>query len=101
MSDVAYIFISSLVYVGLKAGQQQNVNHEKYKWVLPLSVLMSLCEFMIISIVAKESIWLFIPMGIGAGLGCMGAMWFHKYLRNNSSDLLQMVKDWIKLKVNK
>lgn len=77
------IFFSSLLYVGLKSFQQQSVTHEKYLWITPVSMAMAFCEFMIIGIVAQQNFWLFIPMGVGSGLGCMAAMHFHKKLRGH------------------
>lgn len=77
---MAYVlaFLSSFVFVGLKSWQQLNVVHRKYKWILPTSMAMALCEVYVVSTVAKNGWgWIALAIGVGAGLGSMGATWAH------------------------
>lgn len=94
-------FCLNMGYIALKCFQQLSVQHDKHGWIIPVSLSMAACEVFTTKLIVANSVWIFIPLGVGGGLGCMGAMWFHKYLRNNSSDLLQRTKDWIKLRGNK
>lgn len=71
-------FIVSFVYIYLKAWQQINVIHQKYINVLPVSLMMALCEVSIIALVVRDSLWMFIPIGLGGGLGCMLSMKINK-----------------------
>lgn len=70
-------FFISFFYIYLKAWQQINVIHKRYKMVPVVSLLMAICEVATIGLVVHTSFWLFIPIGIGGGLGCMSAMWKH------------------------
>ena len=71
-------FCVSFVYVALKAMQQQNVVFGEYIWVMPVSVLMALCEVTIIVLIVRNTWLVALPIGIGAGLGAMIAMYAHK-----------------------
>lgn len=72
-------FASSFVFVFLKALQQLNVAHGNYPWVLPTSMCMAACEGYTVVALAKQGWgWIVLPIGIGAGLGAMLAMSFHK-----------------------
>jgi len=64
-------FAVSFIYIYLKAWQQINVMHKNYKAVPLVSMLMALCEVLTIGLVVKTSFWMFIPIGIGGGLGCI------------------------------
>lgn len=75
-------FLISTTYVFVKAFQQQNVIHQEYKWVLPVSFIMAACEVSIIGMVAwNKSFWMIIPIGLGGGIGCMTSMYIHKLMR--------------------
>lgn len=84
MSDLtvyAGVFWASFVYVGLRAFQQKNVTGDKYGWVLPTSMGMAVVDVFLISTLAKHGVSLVVvPLGIGAGLGCIAAMALHNYL---------------------
>ncbi|QDP59278.1 MAG: hypothetical protein Tp136SUR676911_17 [Prokaryotic dsDNA virus sp.] len=73
---IAYIvaFAVSFVYIYLKAWQQINVMHERYSWVMPVSFAMAICEVSVIGLVVAKSFWMFVPIGLGGGLGCMLSM---------------------------
>lgn len=68
-------FIVSFVYIYLKAWQQINVMHKRYKAVPLVAMLMALCEVTTVGLIVHTSFWLFIPIGIGGALGCLLSMW--------------------------
>lgn len=76
-------FAVSFVYVALRAFQQLNVQHDRYKWIIPASLGMALCEATIIVQIVNQGITLALPIGIGASLGCMAAMQLHKRIRSD------------------
>lgn len=82
LADVsAYIaaFAASFFYVGLRAAQQLNVVHRRYRNVIPTSMLMAIGDMVLVSLIVQKGVsWIFLPIGIGAGLGAMGAMWLHE-----------------------
>lgn len=85
MSQFIAAFFISFVTVGLKATQQLNVLHNRVWWVLPCSLLMGLTEVSgVLLIVRAESLWMFLPLGLGGWAGCLLAMSLHKRLRNVS-----------------
>ena len=81
MISSVFSFGVSVFYIWLKAFQQLNVQHDKYLWVPPISLLMALCEVSIVSLIVSNSFWLFIPIGVGGGVGCIAAMLAHKNFR--------------------
>ncbi len=79
MSVPVLAFLSSFVFVFLKAFQQLNVVRGAYVWVLPTSMAMAACEVYVVVVAAQRGWgWIIIPIGVGAGLGAMAAMWLHK-----------------------
>lgn len=77
-------FFCNITYIGLKAFQQLNVVHDKYLWVLPLSLSMALCETFTTKLIIANSFWIFIPLGLGGGIGCILAMLLHKFMRKEN-----------------
>lgn len=76
-------FAVSFVYVSAKAAQQLNVQHDKWRWVLPCSLVMAFMEVSGVLIVMRaNSLWLFIPIGTGGAMGCLSAMFLHRRLRD-------------------
>lgn len=71
-----FCFLASFIYIFTKAHQQLNVVNKRYKAVVPTSLVMALCEVTVVASVVKESFWVFIPIGIGGGAGCLLAMWW-------------------------
>lgn len=72
-------FFTAYVYVGLKATQQLSVANERYMWVMPVSVLMGLCEVgIVLMAVHTGSLFLGLVNGFGAGLGALTAMWLNR-----------------------
>lgn len=81
-SNVAILFSLSFAYIWLKAFQQLNVMHNQYRWVMPMSFGMGLCEVaMILLLVKADTIALGLVTGLGAGLGAMLAMYLHPWFR--------------------
>lgn len=71
----------SFIYIFLKAIQQLNVVHFQYRWVMPASLAMGVCEATVIVLIVKaDSILMGLVTGVGAGLGAMSAMRLHRYL---------------------
>lgn len=71
-------FLSSFFFVGLKSIQQLNVVHKNYAWIVPTSMLMAACEVFVVATVAKNGIgWIALVIGLGSGLGSLGATWLH------------------------
>jgi len=76
-------FGASFLFVALKAFQQLNVVQTLYWWVMPTSLGMAACEaYLIVNIVERGWGWIVLPIGIGAGLGAMSAMWLHRKLED-------------------
>lgn len=76
----ALAFVASFVFIFLKAFQQLNVVHKQYWLVIPTSMLMSMCEIGIVALVVKQGWgWLVLFTGAGGGIGCVCAMWLHKF----------------------
>lgn len=75
-------FAASFAFIFLKAFQQLNVVHRQYLLVLPTSMAMSACEVAVIALVVKQGWgWLVLYTGVGAGFGCVAAMWLHGFTR--------------------
>jgi Na+/glutamate symporter len=83
----AYAFFASLIFVGLKSWQQQNVTHEKYWWILPTSLAMGVFEVYIVAQVAKTGydFMLVVAIGCGSGIGATIATWLHSRLRKSKT----------------
>lgn len=78
----ASLFAASLVFVGLKSFQQLNVHYDKYLLILPTSLCMAFAEVtLIVGVVKSDSLWSAVPIGLGAGIGCITAMAFHRKMR--------------------
>lgn len=71
-------FVTSFVFIFLKAWQNLNVVHKQYMWVLPTSMAMATCEVYVIATTARTGYgWIVLAIGLGAGLGCMASMYMH------------------------
>lgn len=76
------LFLTSLAFIALRALQQLNVQHDRYMWVPPVTVLMAVCEVLSITTLVKHGeLTAAIPLAAGGILGCWFAMWFHKRMR--------------------
>jgi hypothetical protein len=67
-------FAVSFVYIYLKAWQQINVIKHNIKMVPIVAMMMGLCEVLTIGLVVNESWLMFIPIGLGGGIGCVLSM---------------------------
>lgn len=72
-------FGASVAFIFLKALQQRNVAFDNYWWVMPTSFGMAICEVYVVANIAKMGwgIELVTAVGLGSGLGAMGAMYAH------------------------
>jgi len=74
-------FCAAFVSIFLKAFQQLNVAHKKYRYVMPTSLLMTCCDVYVITTTVQNGFgWQVLAIGIGAGLGAMASMWVHTRL---------------------
>lgn len=74
----ALAFLASFAFVALKSWQQLNVVRKAYRWILPTSMLMAVCEVYVIANVAQQGFgWLVLWVGLGGGLGSTTATWLH------------------------
>lgn len=80
------IFFTSFIYVLFKSLQQKAVVADKKTWIVPVSFCLASCEvFSMLTIVMVKSWWLIIPIGLGAGLGCLAGMEiFNRYIKGDS-----------------
>lgn len=84
MLDALIAGSAYFVFVFFKAFQQRNVAFNHYKWVVPISYLMSATELLVIALVAREAVqgWegmtsMILGVGTGGGLGAVLSMWVH------------------------
>lgn len=74
--------LCSFAFVALKSWQQLNVQHDRRAWVMPTSLAMAVFEVAIVVNIARtDSLWLALPIGFGAGCGCLLAMELHRRAR--------------------
>lgn len=82
---IAAAFAVAFVYVFLRAVQQMNVTARRYWWVTPTSVLMAASEvFLVTTQVHHGAGWIILPIGLGGGAGCIGAMWLFDKINRKS-----------------
>lgn len=77
------IFCTSFVYVLFKSLQQKAVVADRKTWIIPVSFCLASCEvFSMLTIVMVKSWWLILPIGLGAGFGCLTGMEiFNRYIK--------------------
>ena len=76
------LFLSSMVFIAMRAFQQLNVQHDRYLWVPPVTAMMALSEVLTITGIVKiSSLWAAVPLTLGGVLGCWFSMWLHKRMR--------------------
>ncbi len=77
------LFGASYLFIALKSLQQRNVMGLNWAWIMPTSMLMAMCEVLIIWSVAVSSddfhqmTTIVSILGIAGGLGCLSGMLFH------------------------
>ena len=89
MLEAAIAAGAYFLVVSFKAFQQRNVAFLHYKWIMPVSYLMSLTDVAVISLVAYKAstegltwslVWLGLAIGTGGGLGAIVSMKVHDTL---------------------
>ena len=90
MNEIIAVGAAQLMFVFFKAFQQRNVAFLHYWWILPVSFCMSATEVLVLALVAVravdadnllELLPFAVSLGVGGGIGAIGAMWaHHKYL---------------------
>lgn len=76
-------FFASLLYIGLKATQQRQVQFEEYAKMPAVSLAMAGCEvFLMVNVVHSADsiaglVLLALCIGAGAGLGSILGTWLH------------------------
>ena len=91
MIETAIAAGAYFAFVFFKAFQQKNVAFDHYKWVMPISYVMSFTDVAVMSLVAykvaTEGItWSLVgfafAIGTGGGLGAISSMWIHnRYIK--------------------
>jgi uncharacterized membrane protein YfhO len=77
------LFITSLIFIGLRAFQQLNVQHDRYLWVPPTTACMAVVEItQLLTVVKQGTLLAAIPVAIGGVLGCWLSMYYHAKLRS-------------------
>lgn len=79
MKHLSILFVSTFVFIFLKAFQQRNVIHNDWRFIAPTSMGMAFVEYYVIALVAQHGygVSLVLVGGAGAGLGAMSAMFLH------------------------
>lgn len=83
------LFAVNFVAILTKSFQQKNVQHNKFLWIFPTSMVMSAMEVFLIGSVAtlaiaSGSFWAMLPMGLGAGCGAVAGMVLFNHLNKES-----------------
>lgn len=74
-------FLASFMNIGLRSFQQLNVMHRKYAFILPVSMLMAVCEAIILLKVVHSGFgWVVLAIGLGGGLGSITSTYLHTKL---------------------
>lgn len=74
-------FIAAVCLTGLKSWQQQNVTHEKLRWIPPTSMGLAAFELYLWSRASNADVLLWLSIGSGAAIGSMAAVLIHRRLR--------------------
>lgn len=86
IATYAIAFLASFIFIFLKAFQQLNVVHRQFLLVVPTSMAMATCEVAVIALVARQGWgWIVFFTGLGGGLGCVVAMYFHTFTQKRTS----------------
>lgn len=78
-------FLTSTLYVFLRAFQQQTVIRGNYLLVTPVSMAMGWCDVYLIFHIARTGGWIWLATGIGGALGCMAGMYLHRRYFNSET----------------
>ena len=78
-----YLFACTALYVGAKASQQLHVCYFQWGRVIPTSFVMALMEVTIVlSVVRADTVWAFLPMGLGGATGSLLAMYLNRRIKH-------------------
>jgi len=75
------------LFVFFKAFQQRNVAHLHYRWIMPVSLALSLTDVMVMALVAHKTmisglsldlVWIGLAVATGGGLGAIVSMKIHE-----------------------
>lgn len=78
------LFVTSLIFIGLRSFQQLNVQYNRYWWVPPTTSAMAVVEItQLLTVVRQGSLWAAIPVASGGILGCWLSMYYHAKLRGD------------------
>lgn len=81
MISLILAFVTSYLSIGLRSWQQLNVFHRKYWWIVPTSMLMAVCEaVLLINVVHSGFGWIVLAIGLGGGLGSVTSTYIHSKL---------------------
>lgn len=88
MTIAVTLFLTSFIFVFLKAAQQRNVAFNHYWLVPPFSFGMAATEVYVIAAIATQgySFAAVIGMGCGGSLGAVLAMYLHTKLLGKKAD---------------
>lgn len=74
-------FACSFLNIGLRSWQQLNVMHRKYLWIVPTSLMMAVCEALILFKLVNNGFgWVVLAIGLGGGLGSLCSTYLHSKL---------------------
>ena len=78
--EILFASLAMFAFVFLKAFQQRNVAFDHYWPVVPTSLLMAATEVYVIAAIVRNGyhLPLVLAVGLGSGLGALGAMLLHK-----------------------
>jgi hypothetical protein len=78
---------ANFLNVFIRAFQQRNVAHLHYRWVMPTSAMFALGDMVVIASVAAlgPSLWMWLSLALGGGLGCLASMKLHETLVKHKS----------------
>lgn len=81
-----YLFLANMLFIGLKAMQQRNVQYLKYLPTMLTSQALAAVEvFVIYQVAARGFGWeTVVPIGLGGGLGAVIAMYLTRGYREKS-----------------
>lgn len=84
---ISTVFLVNLLYIFLRAFQQQNVIFKKLVLIIPCSVAMAYIEVFIISTISIEGFShpLVLAIGLGGGIGCLSSIFIHERMRNGTT----------------
>lgn len=71
-------FATAFLFIGLRSFQSLNVVHKKYWLIVPVSIVMAMCEFYVVGTMTKSNFWFAVmSIGMGGGTGNIAAVWLH------------------------